>query len=192
MDEARSSGGLAVTAQHPQFLLYAGDSWQFDAALHDNVGDPLPLAGAIIIWRLRNAAQAVVASLSIGDGIEITGAEAGTCRIMVAPEKTVLLPPGNYRDETWATTASGFVTTQAVGSIVVAKAGAPASTTDLRAELLALKKARRSGVRSVTVEGFSTTYATDDEMAAAIAATEREIAGSSQPRNLIVRATKGW
>ncbi len=72
------------------------------------------------------------------------------------------------------------------------KAGAPAAAPDLAAELAALKKARRSGVRSITIEGFSTQYASDAEMAAAIADTEREIAGTTKPRNIIVRATKGW
>ena len=168
-----------MTAVHNPFLLYAGDTWEFDAALHDNVGDPLDLTGAEIIWRLRNAAGAVMASLGVGAGILVLNAAGGTCRIILPPAATALLAAGNYRDEIWALTQGGFSTTQAVGSIVVMKAGSPAAGPDLAAELAALKKARRSGEKRVKIENFEREYRTDAELAAAIAATESEIARTS-------------
>ena len=192
LDAARSCRGSRMTATHSPFTLYAGDTWQLDAALHDNDGTALDLTGAVILWRLRNAAQVLVALLSVGDGIAITDALAGLCRITLSPAQTAKFTAGNYSDEIAVTTSTGFVTTQAVGPIVVRRADTAVATSDLAAELAALKKARRSGVRSVTIEGFTTQYATDAELAAAIAATEREIAGNSKPRNLIVRAQKGW
>ena len=122
----------------------------------------------------------------------ITDAAGGLCRIVLPPAQTAKFAAGTYADEMWVTTQGGFVTTQAVGPIVVRRADTAIANSDLAAELAALKKARRSGVRSVTIEGFTTQYASDAELAAAIAATEREIAGATKPRNLIVRATKGW
>jgi hypothetical protein len=41
------------------------------------------------------------------------------------------------------------------------------------------------------MEGFSVEYRSDAEIAAAIAATQNEIAGGSQVRNVYVRS-KGW
>ena len=64
LDAARSRGGFAVTATHAQFVLYAGDTWTLDAALHDDAGAALISLAPSVEWRLRNAAQAVVASLS--------------------------------------------------------------------------------------------------------------------------------
>ena len=181
-----------MTATHAQFVLYAGDTWTLDAALHDAAGAALSLAGATVEWRLRNAAQAVVASLAIGSGVTITDAAGGLCSIVLPPAQTTALAAGTYADEIQVTTQGGLVSTQAVGPIVVRRADTAIASSDLAAELAALKKARRSGVRSVTIENFTTQYATDEELAAAIAATEREIAGATKPRNLIVRATKGW
>ncbi|PRX29949.1 hypothetical protein SAMN05216257_10932 [Meinhardsimonia xiamenensis] len=61
---------------------------------------------------------------------------------------------------------------------------------DLIARREALLEARYRGVRTVEVEGRRITYATDAEMAAALADIERRIADASAGRRRrIVRAT---
>lgn len=58
-------------------------------------------------------------------------------------------------------------------------------------ELIALRdaliRARASGTRSVDYEGRRVTYATDSEMASALADLERRIAGTSRARTGSVR-----
>jgi hypothetical protein len=64
----------------------------------------------------------------------------------------------------------------------------------LQADLDALKSARRKGTRRVRIEGFETEYATDVELARAIASVEAEIAtaqGGAPIRNIVIRS-KGW
>ena len=165
-----------MTTTHAQFLLYTGDTWTFDAALHDNAGAALNLTGAVILWKLRDGAGNLKASLSVGAGIEVTNAAGGLCTITVPPALTAMLAAGSYDDEIAVTTADGFVTTQAVGGITVMKAGAPAAP-DLAGQLLALKAARRSGQRRVQDRKFLGRIPQPTRsMAAAIAATESEIA----------------
>lgn len=53
---------------------------------------------------------------------------------------------------------------------------------DLEAMREALLKARYAGVRTVEVEGRHVTYASDAEMAAALADLDRRIATASAPR----------
>ena len=43
-----------------------------------------------------------------------------------------------------------------------------------------------------SIEGFSVQYRDDAELVREIAALEAEIAGNTKPRNIIVRASKGW
>ena len=182
-----------MTATHANFLLFSGDTWVIDAALHDNANAALDLTDAEIVWRLRNAAQTVVAELTVDNGIEVTNAAGGLCRITVTPVQSAALPEGNYSDEIVVTTAEGLVTTQAVGAITVMRAGAEAAGPDLHAELAALKAARRSGERRVRIENFEREFKSDSEMAAAIAATEAEIAGAQgAPRRVTIRTSKGW
>lgn len=64
----------------------------------------------------------------------------------------------------------------------------------LETQLEALKNARRSGVQSAGYGDKRTEYRSDEEMQAAIAAIEGEIAAAqgTQPRIAVVRSTKGW
>ena len=135
----------------------------------------------------------LIAALRVGAGIEVTNAAGGLCTITVPPTLTAALPAGNYSDEIVVTTAEGLVTTQAVGAITVSQAGAEAAGPDLPLSIAALKAARRSGERRVQMENFSVEYKSDSEMAAAIAATEAEIAGAQgAPRRVTIRTSKGW
>ncbi|MGY3490225.1 hypothetical protein ACVW1C_008108 [Bradyrhizobium sp. USDA 4011] len=65
----------------------------------------------------------------------------------------------------------------------------------LQTQLDALKRAYRSGVRTVEYDGRSTSYVTGDEMRAAIASLQSEIAqieGTAAPTIGVVRSTKGY
>ncbi|MCC8936872.1 hypothetical protein H8A99_10335 [Bradyrhizobium sp. Arg68] len=67
--------------------------------------------------------------------------------------------------------------------------------TTLLAQLDALKAARRSGLRSIEYEGRRVEYRSDDEMQAAIASIQAEIAaegGTSRPTVAVVRSSKGF
>jgi hypothetical protein len=179
-----------LTATHTTFLLFTGDTWTLEAALHDMSNAALDLTDAVVQWNLRNAAQAVVASLSVGNGIVVTDAAGGLCTVTVPPIKTAALAVGDYADEIRVVMKNGIVTTQAVGVITVARAGAPTAP-DLAGDLEKLKAQRRSGIAETQMENFRVTYRPDAEIARAIAATQNEIAGASQPRNVIVKS-KGW
>ena len=190
-----------MTQTHNPFLLYVGDTWTLDAALHDNSDVALNLAGAEIEWRLRNAVGAIVVNFSIGDGITVTSETGGLCQIIVPPATTLALPVGTYNDETRVTTADGNVSTQAVGSII---AIAPGSKTEAIAqyslnpcETLAKLEAAKIDlltgklVASVSVENFTTTFSKVEmpQLDAAIAKYADLCAAtqSSKPRRYAMR-----
>ena len=160
-----------MTQTHLQFLLYLGDTWTFDAALHDIDGGVLDLTGADIEWNLRDPQKTIVAALSVGDGIEVTNALGGLCRITVPSARTAALAEATYSDEIRVIVADGEVSTQAVGFIVTTRAGSPPQVAaENPCETLALlQKARLdlvTGQRqvSVTMEGFSVTYSDRGDM----------------------------
>ncbi len=65
----------------------------------------------------------------------------------------------------------------------------------LLTQLEALKRAYRSGVRSLTHDGKTVTYASGEDMRAAIASLQSEItqiAGTTTPVIAVVRSTKGY
>ena len=63
-----------------------------------------------------------------------------------------------------------------------------ATLAELQAWRASLFEARMQGVRSFTDQnGESVTYASDREMAAALAAVDREIAGQHRPHTIVFR-----
>jgi hypothetical protein len=180
-----------MTATHPAFALFCGDTWELDASLHDTSGAALNLADADEVeWNLRDSARRIVAALRLSNGVEITNAAGGLCRITLSPARTAALAEATYADEIRVTLSDGTVSTQAVGSIVATKAGSKPAP-DLAGDLEKLKAQRRSGVAETQMEGFRVTYRSDAELRAAIASTQNEIAGASQVRNVNIRS-KGW
>jgi hypothetical protein len=162
-----------LTAAHPDFFLYSGSTWEFDASLHDAACAPLDLTGAGIAWNLYDGTRAVRIALVIGDGITVINATGGLCKITVGADLTAALAQGTYRDEIVVTLATGAITTQAVGTIMCQKPGslpvppAAAQVMDPCATLAALQSARvalLSGQRvmSVSIEGFSIQYGAGD------------------------------
>lgn len=61
----------------------------------------------------------------------------------------------------------------------------------LQAQLDALKRAYRSGVRSLAHDGKTVTYATAEEMRAAMASLQSEM-GTATPIVGVVRSSKGY
>jgi hypothetical protein len=180
-----------VTATHNPFALFCGDTWELDASLHDADGAAINLANADEIeWNLRTGGKVIVAALRLSNGVEITNAAGGLCRITVLPARTNALSEGTYTDEIRVTMSDGTVSTQAVGEIVATRAGSKIAP-DLAGDLAKLKAKRRSGIAETQMENFRVTYRSDAEIAAAIAATQNEIAGGSQVRNVYPRS-KGW
>ena len=179
-----------MTATHLQFLLYIGDTWEFDATLHDAEGTVLNLGDADNIeWNLRNSAKRIVAALRLSDGIEVTNEVGGLCRITLLPMRTALLAEGTYSDEVRVTMSDGTISTQAVGSIVATKAGSKIAP-DLAGDLEKLKAQRRSGIARTRMADFEVEYRPDSEIAAAISATQNEIAGASQVSNINIRSKR--
>jgi hypothetical protein len=66
-----------------------------------------------------------------------------------------------------------------------------ADIAELLVQLDELKRAYRSGARSIAYEGKSISYGSGDEMRAAIASLEAEL-GLSRPIVGVVRSTKGF
>ena len=60
-----------MTEKHADFLLYAGSTWQLDAALHDAAGNALDLTAAAIAWRLYRATGSKVIELTDGNGADV-------------------------------------------------------------------------------------------------------------------------
>lgn len=69
-----------------------------------------------------------------------------------------------------------------------------ADTAALEAQLEALKAARRSGVSSAGYGDKRTEFRSDEELQAAIASLEAEIAGAEgkRPQLIVARSTKGY
>jgi hypothetical protein len=194
-----------MTATHPQFLLYAGDTWEFDAALHDAGGVALNLANADEIeWNLRSAGRVVVAALRLSAGVEITNDVGGLCRITLLPAATVLLREGTYTDEIRVTMSDGTISTQAVGQIVAKRAGSAVAATvdenpcDVLASLRAARLDLLTGRRQVSVrmEGFEVSYSDKSDMPSLDAAIQSyeglcAKAQGKRPRRFAMRAGMG-
>ena len=185
-----------MTVTHEPFSLYPGDTWKFEASLHDDNDAPLDLTNAEITWTVREALSGdLVLTLTIGDGITIAGDPIeGKAVIIVSPERTGAIAAGNYVDMVRVTLASGIVTTQATGAIAVAPNVPPVAELPT-ARLEALKRARYSGVMTVQFGEEKITYRSDKELLAAISALEAEIAeaeGAARPKNLTVISNKGY
>ena len=157
-----------MTETHADFLLYAGSTWAFDAALHDAACNPLDLTGAMITWRLYDAQGTVKLELTRDNGIAIVNETGGLCRITVTAAQSKDIAQGSYRDEIVVELPTGFVSTQAVGSILVNKPGGlPVSAAEVEdpcITLLKLQNARLGLLTGLTqtrvkVEGFEVEYA---------------------------------
>ena len=157
-----------MTETHPDFLLYSGSTWALDAALHDAACNPLDLTGAAITWRLYNTQGGIKLELTRDNGITVVNEIGGLCRITVTAAQSKDIAQGSYRDEIVVAMPTGFVSTQAVGSIFVNKPGGlPVSAAEIEdpcVTLLKLQNARLGILTGLTqtrvkIEGFEVEYA---------------------------------
>lgn len=141
-----------MTETHTDFLLYAGSTWAFDAALHDAACNPLDLTGALIAWRLYDARGALKLELTRDNGIEVINETGGLVRITVtATQSQAINAPGAYHDEIVVTMPGGFVSYQAVGTIVVNKPGGPpVSAVDVEDPCITLLKLQNARLGALT------------------------------------------
>lgn len=112
-----------MPALHPPLAFKRGDTWEIDASLHYADGSPFNLgAGAVAEWKVEDGAGNVVLDLSIANGgIVVIPDKPGQCLITVTPVQSAAVAAGKYSDELRAIDPTGFVSTQAVGSIDVRK-----------------------------------------------------------------------
>lgn len=183
---------MALT--HEQFVFYSGDHWKLELSLHDDQGAALDLTGAQVEWTLYDAATGeVVITLTVVPGeISILDPPTdGKAQVIVAPARTSTLAPGAYYDVTRAMLPSGFVSTQAVGTIMVAEVPAAADDTPTT-RLEALRRARYSGALRIRFGDEEVVYRSDAELARAIATLEEEVA--PRIKTVVVRTlpSKGW
>lgn len=140
-----------MTETHTDFLLYAGSTWAFDAALHDAACNPLDLTGALIAWRLYDSRGTLKLELTRDNGIAVVNETGGLVRITVTAEQSKAIAPGSYRDEIVVTMPTGFVSWQAVGNIIVNKPGGPpVSAVDVEDPCITLLKLQNARLGALT------------------------------------------
>lgn len=95
-----------------------GDTWELQGTLTYADGSPFNLAaGCNILWAIENSGGTVVLELSLGSGIEVLDATAGTCLVTVLPSQSDAVPVGIYTDQLQATDPTGYVSTQWQGVV---------------------------------------------------------------------------
>ena len=107
-----------MTTFHPPENFKQGDTWPIQGNLAYADGTPFNLgAGCSIGWRLEDSQGNVILSLSLGSGITVLDATAGTCLITVAPSQSSGIGVGSYTDQLQAIDPNGYVSTQWQGTI---------------------------------------------------------------------------
>jgi hypothetical protein len=118
-----------MTAIHPLWSFYVGETFPIEGACTDAVGAILDLSGAQLVeWKLQTApaieacgngdeAPEVVLTLNVGNGIAVTNAPLGEIEITITKDQSAQLAPGRYRDQLRVVTAAGVESTQWVGFI---------------------------------------------------------------------------
>ena len=109
---------MSVRTDIQQF--HAGETWVIDVSCRDAAGAPINLTGAQIAWRLKRGGQTAF-DATVGSGITVVSAAAGTISIRVTPsmQDAANLVARTYRHELRITTADGTVSTQTQGAFVV-------------------------------------------------------------------------
>ena len=103
---------------HPPFTLRCGDTWEFTGPLNDFNGNPLPLAGSTIIWRLDDLSfRKNYITLVTGFGVEIINLASSIVTYGPSIAQTSTLVPGTYYDTLQVTLADGTAFTVIEGTI---------------------------------------------------------------------------
>jgi len=97
-----------MSKTHPLFAERCGDAWEFTGPLNDNSGNPLPLTGATITWKLDSLDLATnYLTLTLGFGITVTDTATATVEYGPTAAQTAGLIPGTYYDTLSVTLSSG-------------------------------------------------------------------------------------
>jgi hypothetical protein len=107
-----------MTTFHPPENFKQGDTWEIQGNLHYADGTPFNLGdGCTIGWIMEDSAGTQVLSLTLGSGITVLDAAAGTCLITVPPSLSANVGVGTYTDQLQAIDPAGYVSTQWQGTI---------------------------------------------------------------------------
>jgi hypothetical protein len=98
--------------------MYAGDSLSLSGTALDAAGAAIDLTGATIASKFSDGVRSVIDG-SIGSGITVVSAAAGTFTLAFAPADTDDFEPNTYRYSVTVTSSGGTVTTVLVGRIRV-------------------------------------------------------------------------
>jgi hypothetical protein len=98
--------------------MYAGDSLSLSGTALDSAGAVIDLTGATIASKFSDGTRSVIDG-SIGSGITVVSAAAGTFTLAFAPADTDDFEPNTYRYSVTVTSSGGTVTTVLVGRIRV-------------------------------------------------------------------------
>jgi len=111
---------------HPTLAFKQGDTYPIEATLHYADGKPFNLgAGAVITWVLQDCDGNVILEYTLaGGGISVTEPDdtpPNQCLITITATDSARIKPGEYKDQLRAIDPTGFVSTQAEGTINVSK-----------------------------------------------------------------------
>lgn len=97
-----------MSIAHPQENFRCGDDWDFTGTITDNSGAPLNLTSASLTWKLTSLdLTTTYLTLTLGFGIQIISATAGTVSYGPTHTQTAALQPGTYYDLLQVTLSDG-------------------------------------------------------------------------------------
>jgi hypothetical protein len=108
-----------MPALHPPAAPMRGDTWKIAGTLFNADGTAFNLTGASLEWKLVDANGNTVLDFSLGSGIAVVNAAAGTCLITVTSTQSRAIAVGDYTDQLRATAVSGDIDTMWTGTIEV-------------------------------------------------------------------------
>lgn len=111
---------MTAVTTHETIEWICGDTWKINGTILDEDGAPMSLTDIGINWKLDDMeGDKNLLDLSIGSGITIEDASAGTILIKVLPEISLGVTPGIYYDWLRITTLDNSVYTEWTGPILV-------------------------------------------------------------------------
>ena len=102
-------------------VFHVGETITIDVTCLDAAGAPLDLTAAAITFRLASRSARLIDAV-LGNGVSITDASAGKCRVVITPamQTSAQMPPGDHLYELKVTLPGGIVTIQAEGVFPIA------------------------------------------------------------------------
>jgi hypothetical protein len=98
-----------------------GETWVAYCELRDGNNLPMNLANSTIQFKVANTANANVLFVDSSNGISITNASSGKCKLTVVPSLQSNLQFQTYEYEIFVTLADGTKSSQANGELKVEK-----------------------------------------------------------------------